>query len=110
VFLHEGGHATVLTKVGAEALHTEQVVLQPTRLTTIGEVVAPRPITNSVQLTLPNGPAAQAYQRSMIGRPTGIYSGANNNCLGHCGNVLRAGGVEGVPNGPFDFLEWLGKQ
>gem|GEM_PF-6159910 len=98
VFLHEGGHATVLTEVGAEALHTEQVVLQPTRLTTIGEVAAPRPVTNSVQLTLPNGSAAQAYQRSMIGRPTGIYNRANNNCLGHCGNVLRAGGVEGFPS------------
>jgi len=110
VVLHEGGHATVLSEVGDVALHTEQVVLQPTRLTTIAEVGAPKPVTNSVQLTLPNGPAAQGYQRSMLGRPTGIYNGANNNCLGHCANVLRAGGVEGVPNGPFDFLNWLRAQ
>lgn len=49
VFLHETGHTSVLTEVGAEALHTEQVVLS-SRLTTVAQVgPGGSPIINSAR-------------------------------------------------------------
>jgi hypothetical protein len=70
-------------------------------------VVAPKPVTNSVQLTLPNGPAAQAFQRGVIGKPGGFYNIMRNNCFGHCADVLRAGGVQGVPADSTLLVPWL---
>ncbi|MEU4828220.1 polymorphic toxin-type HINT domain-containing protein [Actinomadura sp. NPDC023710] len=60
--------------------------------------------SSPVQLTfrLPNGDAAIAFQRSLIGTEQGPYDLARNSCLTHVCDVLREGGVDDIPtNGLF---------
>jgi hypothetical protein len=107
VFLHDTGHASIMTEVGDATLHTEQVML-PGRFTTIAEVgPGGAPIINSAKIPLPNGAGAMGYQQSMLGKPTGIYNPVRNNCFGHCIKVLEAGGVEGVPTDSRQLIPWL---
>jgi hypothetical protein len=64
--------------------------------------------SSPVQLTfrLPNGDAAVAFQRSLIGTEQGPYDLARNSCLTHVCDVLREGGVDDIPtNGLF---RWAG--
>ncbi len=108
VLLHETGHTSIVTEVAGEVLHTEQVVTGPLRVTTIAEVApGDSPVVGSVQLTLPNGAGAQAFQLGTINMTTGRYNIMRNNCFGHCADVLRAGGVQGVPADSTQLVPWL---
>jgi hypothetical protein len=62
---------------------------------------------NQAQVVLPNGAGAQAFQRGLINTPTGRYNILRNNCFGHCADVLRAGGVQGVPADSTQLVPWL---
>ncbi|CAN5614619.1 hypothetical protein BH09MYX1_BH09MYX1_33740 [soil metagenome] len=110
VLLHDTGHTSIVTEVAGEALQTHQVQIMGGRLTTIAEGASGAPVINSATVTLPNGAAAQAFQRGAIGRPGGPYNIVRNNCFGHCADVLRAGGAEGAEGVPVDsrgLVPWL---
>ena len=59
-------------------------------------------------MELPNGDAAQDYQRSMLGKQLGPYSRDTNSCVDHVAEVLRAGG-EPVPTGALSQYKYLKK-
>jgi RHS repeat-associated protein len=103
---HGGRHVSIIVKLGDEMLHTHQVVL-PGKLTTIQEVGQAAPVARSVTMELPNARAALQYQRSVLGQPTGRYNALMNSCVTHCGDVLRSGGVQGVPSGTLNIKNWL---
>ncbi len=107
VLLHDTGHASIVTEVGGQALHTHQVQIMGGRLTTIAEGASGAPVINSATVPLPNGSLAQAFQRGVIGKPGGAYNIVRNNCFRHCADVLRAGGVEGVPADSRQLVPWL---
>jgi hypothetical protein len=110
ILQHEGRHASVLVQYGDEAVATEQEILNQMRETTIKLVSSPAPVVRSVRIVLPDAPAALRYQWSVLGTRTGIYNKFTNSCLTHCGDVLRAGGVQGIPRGTTSLLRWLRTQ
>ena len=57
-----------------------------------------QPVLHNENIPLKDADAAQAYQRSVTGKPDGIYNVRTNSCQTHVANVLRAGG-ESVPPG-----------
>ncbi len=57
-----------------------------------------QPLLHTEHIPLQDADAAQAYQRSVIGKPDGAYDVKTNSCQTHVANVLRAGG-ESVPPG-----------
>ena len=103
------GHNTVESNVGEKVLATEQVITSGDLSTTTIAETAASESASTATVKLPNGKAAQAYQKSMIGEQTGAYNKVNNSCVSHCGNVLRQGGVK-VPTSPlsqFKFIKTL---
>jgi len=81
--------------------------MEPLKMTTIAEMKpGGASVINSFEIPLANGPAAQAYRRSVIGSATGRYDVLTNNCYGHCLKVLQAGGVQGLPSNR-GFVPWL---
>jgi RHS repeat-associated protein len=105
VFQYGTSHASVLVQVGDDALHTEQVLTDVG--TTIAERAGAEGASRGVQVALPNGQAALAYQRGVLGTATGEYNLATNSCVTHCGDVLRAGAVSGVPTTTRGIFGWL---
>lgn len=101
------GYASIVTEVGGQALHTHQVQIMGGRLTTIAEGASGAPVINSATVPLPSGSLAQAFQRGVIGKPGGAYNIVRNSCFRHCADVLRAGGVEGVPADSRQLVPWL---
>lgn len=65
----------------------------------------------SVKIRLPNVEGSMAYSEVMMYKTEqGTYPGYNlrtQSCVTYCANVLRAGGVEGVPNTPRAAQAWL---
>jgi hypothetical protein len=106
IFEHGGSHASVMVRLGEETLHTEQIVLNG-NLTTIDVVTDAAPVLRSIEVPLPDAEAALGYQRGVLNTPTGLYNRSLNSCVTHCGDVLRAGGVEGVPERTLDIIRWL---
>ncbi len=51
-----------------------------------------QPVLHTERIELKDADAAQAYQRSVIGKPDGAYDVKTNSCQTHVANVLRAGG------------------
>jgi RHS repeat-associated protein len=109
VFSHAGSHVSILVEHGEEALHTEQVVMEG-RLTTIAEVQDAAEVLQSVKIPLPDASAAMEYQEGVIETATGLYNRSSNSCVTHVGDVLREGGVEGVPERTIDIIRWLKDQ
>ena len=101
----QGRHAIIEVRVGDQLLRTHLVRLE-SGLTTIREAESPGP-GRSVSIELPNPQAAMEYQQSMINKPTGRYNPDCNSCLTHLGDVLRAGGVNNVPNTSRSINRWL---
>jgi len=58
--------------------------------------VRSQPVLHTENIPLKDADAAQAYQRSVTGKPDGTYDVRTNSCQTHGANVLRAGG-ESVP-------------
>jgi RHS repeat-associated protein len=105
VIEHSSRHASVVVRAGDQVLHTEQLILAG-RQTTIGTVEGAAPTLREFTVGLPDAVAAMRYQRSVIGRSTGYYDVATNSCVTHCGDVLRAGGLE-VPGTTREIVKWL---
>jgi hypothetical protein len=105
IFNHGGGHTSILVKVGEEALHTEltaragSAIVRPFAGTAL-------PTIESVEVALPDGQGALNFQRSAIGN-AGEVNAATNSCVTHCGDVLRSGGVDGVPSTSRGIVKWL---
>lgn len=106
VIQHEGKHASILVQYGDDVLHTEQVIIGE-ELTTIAIVQDAAPVVRQVSIPLPDPAAALRYQRSVLGTDTGRYVLKTNSCVTHCGDVLRAGGVEAVPKTTLGLMKWL---
>jgi hypothetical protein len=105
VFQHGTRHMSVLVEAGGTSLHTEQILTSAG--TTIAERGAIGGATNSVTVPLPNANAALGYQRGVLGTATGPYNLGTNSCVTHCGDVLRAGGVSGVPTTTRALIPWF---
>lgn len=95
--------------MGDEVIHTEQIVLSGNQ-TTIGLVENANDVVRSITVELPDAQAAIRFQRSMLGEPAGLYNRSLNSCVTHCGDVLRAGGMLGVPERSIDVVRWLRSQ
>lgn len=97
-------HFSVET-VGAERLHTEQVIVdsQLRNTTVVAAEGLPHP-TKTIEFPLKDVEAAQALQRSRIGAELGRYHVARNSCLSQACDVLRAGGVQ-LPEG-VELIRW----
>jgi RHS repeat-associated protein len=70
--------------------------------------------TFNVEIPLPNADGALAYAEVMMDKTAqGTYPAYNlrtQSCVTYCANVLRAGGVEGVPTTPLAAQRWLFEQ
>jgi hypothetical protein len=64
--------------------------------------------TGSVTVPLPNGSAAMEFARDALLGPGDIYNLSTNSCVTYCGQVLRAGGVQGVPGTTRGVINFLG--
>jgi RHS repeat-associated protein len=108
VFKYAGNpaHTSVLVQTGNQAMHTNQQVLAG-NLTTVAPYTGTAIPVQSVQIGLPNAVNAINYQLSVIGTPTGLYNPQLNSCVTHCGAVISAGGVEGVPATTTGIAAWL---
>jgi RHS repeat-associated protein len=106
IFQYGKSHVSIMVKQGENVMHTEQVITNSTsKATTIMEATGEE-ATNVFELALPNASKAMQYQRSVIGEPLGPYDFATNSCVTHCGDVLRAGGLE-VPKTTMGMLRWM---
>ncbi|WP_460847784.1 RHS repeat-associated core domain-containing protein [Phytohabitans suffuscus] len=70
--------------------------------------------TINVPIRLPNAGGAMAYSEVMMDKTArGVYpaySLRTQSCVTYCANVLRAGGVEGVPTTPLEAQRWFFEQ
>jgi hypothetical protein len=101
---HSGRHASVAVRVGDEVLHTEQFVRAGQATIVVVEDAAP--VVRQVTVNLPDAAAAMNYQRAVLGQATGVYNASTNSCVTHCGDVLRAGGLD-VPSTTREIVRWL---
>jgi RHS repeat-associated protein len=106
IYQYGARHTSIAVRLGDEALHTEQIILANGSSTTIAEATTVG-VTRAIEVALPDARAALQYQRSVLGTATGEYNLATNSCLTHCGDVLRAGGVFGVPSDTRGIIRWL---
>ncbi len=104
---HAGDHASITVTYADEVVSTHQVRTLDGSTTVQTFTDPPAEILNEVTVTLPNAPAAQAQQRSLSGTVTGAYDVNDNSCVTHCGDILRAGGVDGVPANTRGIIKWL---
>ena len=95
----------MVVQAGSAILHTEQLVLAGGQ-TTIAAVENAAPVVRSLTVSLPDAAAAMRYQQSVLGQATGAYNLATNSCVTHCGDVLRAGGLE-APTTTRTIMGWL---
>jgi hypothetical protein len=67
--------------------------------------------TLNVKIRVPNANGAMAYAEVMMDKTAKgtypAYSLRNQSCVTYCANVLRAGGVEGVPTTPGAAQKWF---
>jgi RHS repeat-associated protein len=106
IFQHEGNHVSILVEHGEEVLHTEQLVLE-SNATTIVIVQDAAKVLKEVQVQLPDAASAMNFQQSVLGTDTGVYNRSLNSCVTHIRDVLRAAGVNGVPERTLDIGKWL---
>ena len=95
----------MIVNSGGKALHTEQLVLAG-RHTTIAVVEGSAPTVRTLTVGLPDAAAAMRFQQSVIGQSTGLYNAATNSCVTHCGDVLRAGGLN-MPGTTREIIKWF---
>jgi RHS repeat-associated protein len=104
----EAGHASIeVVQFGGDTLHTHQ-------LGTIGTKAFSRTWTGGpgmdgiISILLPKSSGALAAQEVYQNRGLlGMYDLDTKSCITYCGDVLRAGGVEGVPDTTGGILSWL---
>ncbi|MFD7730990.1 polymorphic toxin-type HINT domain-containing protein [Kitasatospora phosalacinea] len=108
---YEGQHASVMVNDGADIMHTHQTggLVEIEGIGKIPTPVTPEAFTGSVSASarsvtfdLPNPGGAMAYSEVMLERAAGgydfgVYDETTQTCFHYCAEVLRAGGVEGVP-------------
>ncbi|WP_405087575.1 RHS repeat-associated core domain-containing protein [Microbispora sp. NBC_01389] len=104
----EAGHASIeVIQFGGDSMHTHQ-------LGTIGTKAFSRTWTGGpgvdgiIEIPLPRAGGALAAQEVYQARGVlGLYDLERKSCLTYCGDILRAGGVEGVPKTTSGILSWL---
>ncbi|MGV9503901.1 RHS repeat-associated core domain-containing protein [Streptomyces sp. NPDC003642] len=106
------GHASITVRHGDDVLHTEQAGMPGTRAVPqnfVGELSSFRV---DVRIPLPNASRARSYQDVTLGRDLGAYDEATRSCITYCAEVLRAGGVQGIPieEGSIAVTKWLLRQ
>jgi hypothetical protein len=111
VYLDRGAtppHASIEVQHGGASLHTEQA--GTTGTDAVGQNFAGElsggPVFK-IRIPVPNAARAQAYQRATEGYTFGPYDYNYQSCVTYCANVLRAGGVEGIPEDTNSILRWL---
>jgi hypothetical protein len=104
-------HFLVQVRHGDVSLTTEMEQLEfGSGMGTISSTpVSMEHVTTSLTFELPDAAAAIRFQESRIGKSAGEFS-MENNCITHCGDVLRAGGIEGVPQSTDALARWLRRQ
>jgi RHS repeat-associated protein len=110
------GHASIQVEYDGDVLHTHQVAPQGVGGKTLArEWKGDLPEgTRSFEFDLPNGGGALARMEVDLARSQGsnrvglgAYDFGTNSCVTFCANVLKAGGVPGVPDNSGDVLMWL---
>ncbi|MEU6408840.1 RHS repeat-associated core domain-containing protein [Microbispora sp. NPDC046933] len=104
----EAGHASIeVIQFGGDSMHTHQ-------LGTVGTKAFSRTWTGGpgadgiIEIPLPRAGGALAAQEVYQARGMlGLYDLEHKSCLTYCGDILRAGGVEGVPKTTSGILSWL---
>jgi hypothetical protein len=99
VFLDKGNeHASIAVTRNGTTIHSEQVG-------TTGQAAAGSYFqgslssnTHPIRIPLPNAARAQAFQKATEGYVFGAYDLQTRSCVTYCLDVLRAGGVEDVPD------------
>jgi hypothetical protein len=97
---------------GDDVLHTEQAGVSGTRAVPQifdGELSG---YGINVRIPLPNASRARSYQDVTLGQDLGAYDEATRSCVTYCAEVLRAGGVQGIPmeEGSWEITKWLIRQ
>ncbi|MFE0824140.1 RHS repeat-associated core domain-containing protein [Streptomyces sp. NPDC058847] len=106
------GHASITVRHGDDVLHTEQAGVPGTRAVAQlfdGELSSFR---LDVRIPLPNASRARSYQDVTLGQDLGAYDEATRSCITYCAEVLRQGGVGGIPiqEGSLEITKWLLRQ
>jgi RHS repeat-associated protein len=103
------GHASITVRHGDDILHTEQAGVPGTRAVPQNFVGELSDFRVDVRIPLPNASRARSYQDVTLGRDLGAYDEATRSCITYCAEVLRAGGVQGIPieEGSLAITRWL---
>ncbi|MGA5343930.1 polymorphic toxin-type HINT domain-containing protein [Streptomyces variabilis] len=106
------GHASITVRHGDDVLHTEQAGVPGTRAVAqkfVGELSSFRV---DVRIPLPNASRARSYQDVTLGQDLGAYDEATRSCITYCAEVLKQGGVKGIPieEGSLEVTKWLLRQ
>lgn len=99
-------HASVRVDYRGESLHSEQEGTIGTDA--VGKFFEGEPVDPiKIRIPLPDAAKAQAFQRATEDYVFGPYDLETQSCVTYCGDVLKAGGVEGIPENSSDILRWL---
>ncbi|MFE6522272.1 RHS repeat-associated core domain-containing protein [Streptomyces sp. NPDC057794] len=105
-------HASITVRHGDDVLHTEQAGVPGTRAVPQNFVGELSDFRIDVRIPLPNASRARSYQDVTLGQDLGAYDEATRSCVTYCAEVLRAGGVQGIPieEGSIAITKWLIRQ
>ncbi len=106
------GHASITVRHGDDVLHTEQAGVAGKRAVAQKYVGNLSSFRLDVRIPLPNASRARSYQDVTLGQDLGAYDEATRSCITYCAEVLRQGGVRGIPieEGSFEITKWLLRQ
>ncbi|MFJ8002532.1 RHS repeat-associated core domain-containing protein [Streptomyces sp. NPDC096310] len=106
------GHASITVRYGDDVLHTEQAGIPGTRAVPQNFVGSLSDFRLDVRIPLPNASRARSWQDVTLGQDLGAYDEAARSCITYCAEVLRAGGVQGIPigEGSLEITKWLLRQ
>ncbi|MEU7384191.1 MULTISPECIES: RHS repeat-associated core domain-containing protein [unclassified Streptomyces] len=108
----KAGHASITVRHGADVLHTEQAGVPGTRAVAQKYVGNLSSFRLDVRIPLPNASRARSYQDVTLGQDLGAYDEATRSCITYCAEVLKQGGVGGIPieEGSYEITKWLLRQ
>jgi hypothetical protein len=106
------GHASITVRHGDDVLHSEQAGAPGSRAVPQNFVGELSDFRVDVRIPLPNASRARSYQDVTLGQDLGAYDEASRSCITYCAEVLRAGGVQGIPieEGSLAITRWLLRQ
>ncbi|MFG3044351.1 RHS repeat-associated core domain-containing protein [Streptomyces sp. NPDC048241] len=103
------GHASITVRHGDDILHSEQAGVPGTRAVAQEFVGDLSGYGLDVRVPLPNASRARSYQDVTLGQDLGAYDQHSRSCITYCAEVLKQGGVEGIPieEGSNAITRWL---